>query len=68
MNGYVAEVEFPKGNGEAHDETFIVFINIMQMQILLLMEHQIKTLRADTGGGTVDVWDIIYFIQRTYKA
>ena len=61
----IAEVEFPKGNGEAHDE-HLVFQYYADADFVANGNQW--TLRADTGGGTVDVWDIIYFIQRTYKA
>ncbi len=60
-----AEIEFPKGNGVAHDEHIILqfytdtdFVNNGNQWLI----------RADTGGGTVNIWNIIYFIQRTYKA
>lgn len=60
-----AEIEFPKGNGVAHDE-HIVFQFYTDADFVA-NGNQWKLI-ADTGGGTVNIWDIIYFIQRTYKA
>jgi len=58
----IAEVEFPKGNAIAHDE-HLVFQYYADADFVANGNQW--TLRADTGGGTVDVWDIIFFIQRT---
>ena len=58
----IAEVEFPKGNTIAHDE-HLVFQYYADADFVANGNQW--TLRADTGGGTCDVWDIIYFIQRT---
>lgn len=60
-----AEIEFPKGNGVAHDE-HVVFQFYTDADFVA-NGNQWK-IYADTGGGTVNIWDIIYFIQRTYKA
>ena len=60
-----AEIEFPKGNGVAHDE-HVVFQFYTDADFVA-NGNQWEVF-ADTGGGTVNIWDIIYFIQRTYKA
>ena len=61
----VAEIDFPKGNTITHDQ-HLVFQYYAGPDFVA--DGNQWTLRADTGGGTVDVWDIIFFIQRTYKA
>lgn len=61
----LAEINYPKGNGVAHDE-HLVFQFYADADFVANGNRWV--LRADTGGGTVAIWDIIYFIQRTYKA
>ena len=60
----IAEISFPKGNVVTHDE-HLVFQYYSDTDFVANGNQW--TLRADTGGGTVDVWDIIFFVQRTYK-
>lgn len=55
-----ADIAFPKGNDAEHDEHFIVQYYADQNFV-----DNGSTWKMTAVGGSVDVWDIIFFIQKT---